>query len=154
MRRLALKQFQECPWLFSEEDSVLSRQGHEFYPYQGTRTPDAVGCGPTPSRSPRPTPSLPPPNSSWLRNVLDRLKKWQKSEKKPVWDKRKTARRSKSKVCNRQGEWKGKENSLQDRGLCRLCHEYPGRYSCQNLRLQRGAARSALRPSSPSRTRF
>lgn len=71
-----------------------------------------------------------------------------------VWDKGKTACRRKSKVYNCQREWKGKENSPQDRGLHGLSHEDPSRYICQSPMLQRGAVCSVLRPSSPSRTQF
>lgn len=105
---------------------------------------DVVRCGPIPSLSPHPTPPSRPslPNSIRLRNgycnglvIVNVCTSGEDQRRKQtVWDKGKTACSSKSKACNCQCEWKGRENSLQDSGLHGLSHEEPGRNSCHSLR--------------------
>lgn len=137
IRCFSLNQFQELPWQFSEEESVLSLSENTSYIPIRELWPQMLFHVAPFSLSPHPTPSpCPAPtllNSTWLRNVVTVCTTGNNQRRnQSVCDKSKTAGRSKSKACQCQCEWKVKANSLEDHDLHGLSHEEPGRYSCQS----------------------
>ena len=117
--------------------------GAGFYPRQGATAPDAAR-------------SVPPPPAKFYfvkkyQRSVQLAKIREETKLSGIKVKLHVEARAKHAIAN---VMERQETSRQDRGLRGLSHEDPGRYSCQSLRLQRGAVCSGLSPSSPSRTRF